>query len=297
MTGVDAGPDAKSCAIVTASYLPDIDRCRLLCDTLDANDTGHDHHYILVASHDLAAFRELEGPRRTVVDERDLLPPWLYSFPDPLSRFRKRIWLSPRTMPLRGWHVQQLRRIAVARHVAEDTLLYCDSDVAFVRPFDCGSLWHEERLRLFRRDGVLAAAEHEEQRLWSRNAGRALGIADTQASPHDYIATVIAWRRDATLSMCERIEAVHGRNWVSAVASTRHFSECMLYGRHADELMQGEGHFHDRHELCRIYWGGPALSDDGLREFLAALTEDQVAIGMQSFTGTDVGRIRRLLAA
>ena len=120
MTRVDAGSDAKSCAIVTASYLPDIDRCRLLCDTVDANVTGHGHHYILVASHDLAAFRELEGPRRTVVDERDLLPQWLYSFPDPLSRFRKRIWLSPRTMPLRGWHVQQLRRIAVARHVAPE---------------------------------------------------------------------------------------------------------------------------------------------------------------------------------
>ena len=97
--------------------------------------------------------------------------------------------------------------------------------------------------------------------------------------------------------MCERIEAVHGRNWVSAVASTRHFSECMLYGRHADEVLDGEGHFHDGHELCRIYWKGPALTDETLRDFVAAMTPGQVAIGRQSFGGTDIGRIRRLLAA
>jgi hypothetical protein len=288
---------SKSCAIVTASYLPDLDRCRLLCDTIDARVTGHEHHYILVAAHDVAAFRALEGPRRTVVDERDLLPSWLLSFPDPLSGFRRRIWLSARTMPLRGWHVQQLRRIAIAGHVTQDALLYCDSDVAFVRPFDCGSLWRGDALRLFRRDGVLETPGHETQRLWSRNAGRALGLPDDETSPHDYIATVIAWRRDAAVAMCERIEAVHGRNWVAAVASTRHFSECMLHGRFVDEVLRAEGHFHDGHELCRIYWNGPALTDETLREFVSAMTPDQVAIGMQSFIGTDVGSIRRLLAA
>lgn len=286
-----------SCAIVTASYLPDLERCRLLCDTIDAKVSGHDHHYVLVAGHDVTAFRALEGPRRTVVDERDLLPSWLRSFPDPLSRFRKRIWLSARTMPLRGWHVQQLRRIAIASHVAQDALLYCDSDVAFVRPFDCATLWRGERLRLLRRDRVLETPGHDHQRRWSRNAGRALGLADAQLSTHDYIATVIAWRRDATLAMCARIEAVHGCNWVAAVAATRHFSECMLYGRHADEVLGGEGHFHDDHELCRIYWKGPALSDEGFRDFVAAMTPRQVAIGVQSFIGTDIGRIRRLLAA
>ena len=83
----------------------------------------------------------------------------------------------------------------------------------------------------------------------------------------------------------------------TAIAATRHFSECMLYGRHADEVLGGEGHFHDDHELCRIYWKGPALSDEGFRDFVAAMTSRQVAIGVQSFIGTDIGRIRRLLAA
>ena len=35
-------------AIVTASYAPDFERCRLLCETIDRHVTGVSHHYILV---------------------------------------------------------------------------------------------------------------------------------------------------------------------------------------------------------------------------------------------------------
>jgi hypothetical protein len=292
---MDAVRNRLTSALVTASYRPDLERCRLLCETIDRHVTGHSHHYLLVASNDVAAFRTLEGSRRTVVDERDLLPGWLRSYPDPLSRFRKRIWLSPRTMPLRGWHVQQLRRIAIAGQVREDGLIFCDSDVAVLRPFDCNMIWRNGALRLFRRENGLSRSDLDDQRLWAANAGRTLGL--TAAPRHDYIATVIAWRRESALAMCRHIEDLSGKHWVAAIGSNRHFSECMLYGRYADEVMQGQGHFHESNELCRVYWTGPALSDDTFSEFVSSMTPDQVAIGMQSFIGTDIGRIRRMISA
>lgn len=285
----------RTAALVTASYAPDLERCRLLCETIDRHVTGHSHHYILVASADVAQFRQLEGPRRTVVDERDLLPSWLRSFPDPLFRFRKRVWLSPFTLPLRGWHVQQLRRIAIARHVAEDGLVYCDSDVAFLRPFDCRVIWRGGDLRLFRRQDALSREGLDPQRAWAASAGRALGLS--AAARHDYIATVIAWRRETAVAMCERVEEVTGRHWVAGIAARRHFSECMLYGRYVDEVLDGVGHFHASQELCRVYWSGPAPTDEQFNRFVAEMGPEQVAIGMQSFIGTDIGRIRRLLAA
>lgn len=82
--------------------------------------SGAAHHYILVEHRDVALFRQLETSRRTVVDERDLLPRWLRAFDDPLSLFRRRVWLSLKTQPLRGWHVQQLRRIAIAAHAVRN---------------------------------------------------------------------------------------------------------------------------------------------------------------------------------
>ncbi|MET2828597.1 DUF6492 family protein [Mesorhizobium shangrilense] len=288
-------PNTPTAAIVTASYAPDFERCRLLCETIDRHVSGAAHHYILVEHRDVALFRQLQNNRRTIVDERDLLPRWLHAFDDPLSLFRRRIWLSLKTMPLRGWHVQQLRRIAIAARASEDVLIFCDSDVAFLRPFDCGAFRRNGKVRLFRRDGVLAGSGHEEHRIWSRNAGAALGIDEAVVSTHDYISTLIAWRRETVTAMCAEIEKIHGRNWVQVIGSARKFSECMIYGRYVDSVLGGAGHFHGSEEFCRVHWTGEALSDDEFRSFVAAMAPEQVAIGMQSFIGTDIGRIRRLI--
>src|SRR5690606_1774674 len=124
-----------------------------------------------------------------------------------------------------------LRRIAVAAFVEEEAMFFCDSDVVFVRPFDCSSLCQAEGLRFLRRPHALRDPALAEQRVWSRNSAAALGIPQEPPSEADYIATCIAWRRDAVLAMCARMEQVHGRHWIEAAAAPRSFSECMLYGR------------------------------------------------------------------
>ena len=292
--------DPSRAAMVTASYAPDFERCRLLCETADRHVTGIAHHYILVEGRDVALFRQLETPKRTVIDERDLLPSWLHVFDDPLSGFKRRIWLSFRTQPLRGWHVQQLRRIAIAAHVSENVLVFCDSDVAFLRPFDFSAYRRGGRTRLFRRDHALREEGldgHIQQRIWSTNAGKVLGLQAKNDVGHDYITTLIAWDRQTVVDMCRRIEAVNHRHWVSAIGSARKFSECLIYGRYVDEVIEGKGHFHDSQEFCNVLWYGTALSDDEFSAFVAAMSPEQVAIGMQSFIGTDVSRIRRLVLA
>ncbi len=287
---------SRSASLVTASYAPDFERCRFLCETIDRHVTGFSKHYILVQHSDVPQFRQLETSRRIVVDERDMLPGWLHSFRDPTSYFRRYIWLSLRTMPLRGWHVQQLRRIAIAAHANEEALIYCDSDVVVLKDFDCSVFWRDGELRLFRRDGALLDKPDSEQRQWSDHAGDILGIEAPFVSPHDYIATLIAWRRDTAIAMCERIEQVTGRQWVEAIASSRKFSECMIYGRFAEEVQGGRGHFLSRDELCKVYWKGPALTDTSFRSFVDSMAPEQVAIGLQSFINMDIKRIRRLVA-
>ena len=283
-------------ALVTASYAPDFERCRLLCETIDRFVTGYTQHYILVEHRDVALFRQLEGSRRVVIDENDLLPRWIRPFPDPSNFGRRRIWLSPRTMPLRGWHVQQFRRIAIAAHTDEDAFFYIDSDVAFLKPFDCASVWRGDDLRLFRRNGDLLRPVPGDQRIWSEHAGQVLGLVPVGPAGHDYIGTLIAWRRDALLTMCDHIEKVTGRHWIAAIGRSRRFSECMIYGRHADEVLMAAGHYHDGAEFCRVYWFAPAPTDAEFLAFVEAMTPEQVAIGMQSFIGDDTARIRKLLA-
>jgi len=288
---------SSAAAVVTASYAPDFERCQLLCETMDRFVTGFTRHYILVEHRDVPLFRRLETARRQVIDEYDLLPSWLRSFPDPTSLFKRRIWLSTRTQPLRGWHVQQLRRMAIASHIPEKTLVYCDSDVVFLKDFDCGSFRRHEGLRLFRRDNALEQPLEYNHRVWSRNAALAVGLPVEPPSLHDYITTLIAWDAETVRTMCSCIERRNGRHWIEVVASTRQFSECMLYGRYVDDVLGCAGHFHDQTELCRVYWFGPAPSDAIFHDFVAEMGSEQVAIGMQSFIGTDVARIRKLIAA
>lgn len=284
-------------ALITASYAPDLERCRLLCDTIDARVSNLSHHYILVSHKDAALFRQLAGPKRSIVDERDILPSWLHDFADPMSLFKRRIWLSRHTKPLRGWHVQQMRRIAIAAHLPEQALYYVDSDVAFVHDFDCHSTYRDGLLPLFRRDDAMEkepAAKIVEQLIWLKNAGSALGLK-SQTSPHDYIGTLIAWRREQVVAMCKRIEDQHGSHWVSVLGRQRKFSECMLYGRFIDEVAGQADHYISDTELCHVCWWGPKMDPDGLRQFIATMRPEQVAIGIQSFIGTEIADMRRVL--
>lgn len=283
-------------AVITASYAPDFERCRLLCETMDRHVKGAAKHYLLVEHRDVKLFRDLEDSHRVVIDERDLLPSWLKPYWDPTSRFRRRVWLSLKTPPLRGWHVQQLRRMAIAAHVPEDVLVFCDSDVAFVKSFDLSAFTRGGRTRLFRRDDGLMHAQGPDHTTWHRNAAAVLGIAAPDVSPHDYISTLIAWRRQTVVDMCSRVEEITGRNWIEGIARDRRFSECTLYGRYVDEVIGGADHFHGDEEFCRVQWSGEPHSDDEIKELLATMSPEQVAVGMQSFIGTDIDSIRRLVA-
>ncbi len=279
-------------AIVTPSYAADFDRCALLCESIDARVDGYTTHFILVEPADVARFSVFKGPRRVIVDERAILPGWLRPFRDPLSPGR-RIWLSLKGPPLRGWHVQQLRKIAIATILDEDGVLICDSDTAFIREANLDDLWQGDAFAFYALDGGIGAGM-ERHRDWSARAGRLLGIPGS--SDTDYIAQSVTWRTDTIRAMTARIEAVSGRSWQAAVAARRQFSECMIYGRFVDE-MEGRPGAHARTEmpLCRTQWTGAPMDEQGLRAFVAGAAAGQRLVGFQSFLSADVGAIRRSL--
>ncbi len=289
---------SRSTAIVTASYAPDFERCRLLCQSIDQHVSGFTCHYLLVETADVALFKALEGPNRKVVDERALLPSWLKAYPDPFSLGRRRVWLSFKTPPLRGWHTQQLRRMAIAKYGHEDAFFFCDSDTVFFRNFDVLALWTNDQLRLFRRDDALASHKAgDDQLIWAKNAADILGIQSARIPDHDYIGTLIAWRRDTMLSLCDHIEATTGKSWVESVASKRRFSECMIYGQYADVVCEQAGHKVDHEEYCQMFWLEPMPPREDFIRIVKAMEPHKAAIGIQSFLGADVSQIKELIAA
>ncbi|MBO6639266.1 MAG: hypothetical protein JJ920_16395 [Roseitalea sp.] len=280
-------------AIVTASHAPDFARCAILCESIDRYVTGHSMHYLLVDNVDAPLFRRLEGPKRRVVTETELLPWWLKRVPASLSPGGRRIWVAPRTLPLHGWHVQQIKRIAIARLVDDDGLLYCDSDTVFVKPFDVSAIWTGDDIRLFRAtDGALSALKDHAH--WITHAGETLGIAPAERTNHDYIAQFVTWRRQTVIDMCDHMERLHGRHWVSVIGRSRRFSECMIYGAYVEQVLDGAGHAPTAETLCPMQWFDPAPTDEELAAVVRNLKPFQVGVGVQSFIAIEPERFRAL---
>ena len=287
-------------ALITPSHAADFEHCRLLCDSIDRFVEDRPHHYILVDNDDYEMFQPLAGNRRHVINELDILPSWLKSARQGLSATSRKIWFSTRTWPMRGWHVQQLRRIAIASHLEQDGLLYCDSDMLFVKPFSTQQLWQDGRLRLYRKNcGIndTLADSGKLHKAWTRHAARLNGLGEVSFPAHDYINNLVSWRRDHVVAMCQHIEDVTSKHWVAAIGSKRSFSECQIYGAYADDVLEGRGHFPGQGALCQTYWSGDALNRETLEMFLQTMQPGQVAIGVQSFTGTRAELLRDLIAA
>jgi len=290
-------------AIATPSYAGDVERCRLLCASIDRFVAGHAMHYLLVEDRDVALFAPLAGPRRRIIAESQMLPRWLTSRPDPFTLGKRRVWTGLRALargipPLRGWHAQQLRKLALARQIDEDIILFADSDMMFLRPFDLARLVTAQGVRLYAKpDGIDATMP--EHVAWCEMAARALGLPAPALPSMDYINNLVSWRRDRVLELLDLIEARSGRDWVSAVASRRSFSEYMLYGYYVERVLglAAAGHFADSLELCKVYWGGEAAELATLRSFEDVLDEGQVAVGVQSFIGQPVERLQALFEA
>ena len=291
---------SPSTALITPSYAADFEHCRLLCDSIDRFVADRPDHYILVDNDDYNTFLPLAGPRRHVINEKDILPSWLKSAKQGFSSTSRKIWFSTRTWPMRGWHIQQLRRIAIASHLEQDGLLYCDSDMLFVKPFSTQDLWRDGLLRLYRKDLGINDTLPESGKLhkdWTRHAARLNGLGDVSFPAHDYINNLVSWRRDHVVNMCRHIENVTSKNWIAAIGSRRSFSECQIYGAYADTVVGGRGHFAGQGALCQTYWSGDALNQETLEVFLRTMQPHQVAIGIQSFTGTSAHLLRDLIAA
>ncbi|RYE09873.1 MAG: hypothetical protein EOP22_07530 [Hyphomicrobiales bacterium] len=282
-----------SLSLITASYRRDLESCRLLCDSMDRFVTGYSTHYLVVPREDVALFAALAGPKRVIVDEDELLQAGLTQLPIKWKG-RTYFWAPWLGRPIFGWHLQQLRKIAMTLAQPQARVMHVDSDNCFVRPFDV-SRFASGPVPLFLDPGAVTDARLPDHATWLRNAHALLGLQAPVLPGDDYVGQMIVWDRAAVTAMTERIEAVTGQPWLRAIARTGTFSEYMLYGA----MVANDRALMARHEIvhespCLTYWDGAALDGAALRALAKKLGPGQSAIAVQSFIGTPVELIRQL---
>lgn len=279
-------------SIITPSFHRDLEACRLLCETLDRHVTGFTDHYIVVTSDDLPLFAPLAGPHRHVVTEREVLEVKLYTIPF-LWKGRRYRWL-PGTRPVYGWHIQQVLKFAMALAQPNPRVIFIDSDIFFVRPFDIAAFAGGASVPLQFDRGAIVPAEAAHV-TWLRTAHKLLGLDAPTLPADDFIGNMIVWDAGIVRQILERIEANAGEPWWTALLRARHFSEYLIYGTAvtSDPALMARHNAITEHP-CLTYWEGPPLDAAGMRAFASRLRPDQSALGVQSFVGTPVQVLRDL---
>ena len=283
---------SASWAFVTPSYAGDLQRCNLLCRSMDAFLTGNWHHYVVVDRPHYPLFKHLQGPKRSVLLTDDVMPAKMrLLFHLPFVGGRS-LWWSRHTGLSLGWHVQQMVKIGIASIVQEDGLAYCDSDVFFLKPLDTSSLMQDGRFRFYR-------SYHPQSLDIIANPEFFKPCLDLLGLPKEgehftYIENFITWRRQTVLELCGYLADRFNGKWYNAFRNRLQISEYTLYGLFVDEV-QKDQEFHNPtwSSLCRTQWNRQQQSESDAAAVCAALEPYQVSVGFQSFLGVDVNILQQ----
>jgi hypothetical protein len=237
-------------------------------------------------------FKQLASRRTTILVVEEIVPRWLFRVPG-----LHRLWLSLRTRPLKNWILQQIVKIAIPGTATEDVLLYADSDVFFVAPFDPRSLERSGAVPLFVETGQRGLIRSNDR--WHNIAASLLGLPrESGGYDTNYIGNVITWRRATALAMCRRIEEVTKKIWPLALAPLNAFSEYILYGMYTQRVLgASSGQWDDGVLRTLNYWKTQPLSVDALRELKASSEPHHHSVMISAKSRTSVEDIRKVFFA
>jgi hypothetical protein len=276
-------------ALVTPSFSKDFERCRLLVESAERWVASHVRHYLVIDRRDVPLFTPLASSRTKILVVEDIVPSWIVRVPG-----IRRFWLSFRTRPVKNWILQQMVKISIPEVVEDDILLYTDSDVFFVAPYDP---------REFERDGLVPLFVEMDQRgkiprndEWHSLAARLLGVPVEASYDTNYVGNIVCWRRANAVAMLRRVEDVAGKHWARVVAPLSGFSEYILYGVYATQILNEStsGHWRDGVIRTHNYWRTVPLDVPALQKFKSEQSETEHSVMISAKSHTEVSDIRRV---
>jgi hypothetical protein len=284
--------EAAELAVITPSYALDLELCSDLNESVLRNTPVSVRHYIITPRRDLKLFSRLRGTRTEVLSVDEVLPWHVLSVP------AVNFWLNLRRPwpPVRGWVMQQVIKLQMARQVNADLLLLADSDVRLVRPVTSDKFRVDGQPLFFRLDKEVGS-DMPRHVLWYDAASMLLGVPSAPPPLPDYISPFNVWDRRIVLAMLERIERATGSHWLDAVAGRMHFSEFFLYGVFVDKALGSQVSVRGTSSMfCRGYWKHRPLDlTEGLR-FVQDMPAEDVAIMISAKSGTSLEVRRKILA-
>jgi hypothetical protein len=277
-----------SFAIVTPTYRNDLDRARLLIESVRRHAPDLDH-YLFIERRDVAMFEPLLGPRTHLRIVNDIVPSWVFRIPG-MPGF----WMSLRTLPIRNWIFQQIIKLSIAEQIPEDVFFVTDSDVLFTRHFDPASLVRDGKVPLFMETGQAGLIKDNDR--WHNVACRLLGLPEQPVHDTNFIGQVICWRRDHALALRQYLRDRHGgRSVLRILARELAFAEYILYGLFVTRVLgERSGHWIDDQHRTLCHWQEVELDEAGLQALKARAEPHHHAVMVSAKSRTPVDLVRKV---
>lgn len=267
--------------LITPTYAPDFERCKVLIESASRWVTSVEEHLIIVDRHDSKLFETLSTDRVRIICKEDILPTGVYQLP-----LQKRWWLTGCSWPVRGWILQQIIKLAVARESSADAAVFVDSDVLFIKPTDLNDLWVSSKLRLFRCERGPNQYRCKRHQNWYKFACSSLSIPEPSQQQGSFIAQLTAMRPDMVKMLCIELENKYSRPWYQTLLQTFDFSEFVLYGLFIEKIgEENAGHFFTDQQLCHSSWFYDIQDENRIQDFINKTLSHHHAIHLQSNLG------------
>ncbi len=279
----------NSFAYITPSFAPDYDRAQLLCQTLDQLCTSQYKHYLVVDRRDVKLFSTLNSQHREILVVEDILPWWIFKMP------HSKVWLSFKSSPLRNWIIQQIIKLSMAEVLTEETFIYCDSDMFFVKSFSLDNLIQDSKTKLFCEPQAIDPQKSPELAMWSKTACNLLKIEAPLDISNNYLGNFIVWRQQNLLELYRYLENLYQCPWQVTIARNWHLSEYQLYGNFVDQVLGEKAqHYHDSTKNCHEYWLNTPMNREELSDFFSSIPNNAFAAMISAKSNTPVEEIERL---
>lgn len=265
-------------AVVTQSYKNDFNECRLLCESMDRFAPELDH-FIFVNDEDAKMFTCMNYGKHKVYKKSTVLP-W-YFFRVPLKVLGHHFYVSPLTIPVREWIVQQVCKLGVFEVIGKEyeAVFNIDSETLFLKPFDI-SKWVRDGQYIMYRTLNVNEPSHDEYCIAAKKLLK-LDVPISEFGKYNYMNTPVCFVRENTYQLLERIKennVLH--SWKLALCNTYRFSEYYTYGIFTDNVLGGKNHvIIDKHFFPQIDISECSGKDDFLQKVESALS-DNCAMGL-----------------
>ena len=228
--------------------------------------------------------------------KEEVLPVWVHRVDTLKLGLRSNIWLQARGRPIRGWLLQQLVKLAVARSLSADVIVHADSDVVFsVRS-------QQKRSSTATVGSACSSAQTMSTRRfpthirWHRSAEKLLEVGPAEMPMADYISTLVPWKRQNAVALLDHVEKTTGRHWIRALAAAWDVSEYVLYGRFVRDVLGARGgQFVSSSPLCLDYYKRVPLTVPELKTFLDGIDDEAIAVSLTAKAGMHPGDYIELL--